>query len=96
MWALWLNTIVCLVGAPLGIFIASGSTISIANMQVPWAAALLVMAFGVPVAFAVSGIGAWLVHLFGALHLVSYFIALPWVYLAAFIMAMLATFSFLS
>ena len=96
MWTLWINTVVSVLGILLGIFVASGSTISIANMQVSWAAGLLVAAFGVPVAFAVSGVGAWAVYLLGAPQLVGYLVAMPWVYLALFVVAMLVTFSFLS
>lgn len=95
MWTLWINTIVGVLGILLGVFIASGSVISIANMQVPWAPGLILMAFGVPVAFGISVIGAWAVHLLGAPQFVIYLVALPWVYLALFIAAMLLTFVYL-
>lgn len=95
MWTLWINTLVSVLGIPLGIFIASGSTISIANMQVSWAAGLLLMAWGVPVAFGISGVGAWLVHLFGMSQYITWLLALPWVYLLLFVVAMVVTFRFL-
>jgi hypothetical protein len=53
---LWVNTAVSVAGVRLGAFFAMGSSISIANMQVSWAGALLIAARGVPVAFAISGI----------------------------------------
>ena len=96
MWLLWLNTLISIVGVILGIFLASGSVISIANMQVSWAWLLLVAAFAVPVMFGISGIGAWLAYGFGALPWINYLIALPWVYLALFIAAMLLTFRLLA
>lgn len=96
MWLLWLNTLISIIGVFLGIFLASGSVISIANMQVSWAWLLLVAAFAVPVMFGISGIGAWLAYAFGGLSWVNYFIALPWVYLALFIAAMLLTFKSLA
>ena len=96
MWLLWLNTLISIVGVILGIFLASGSVISIANMQVSLAWLLLVAAFAVPVMFGISGIGAWLAYGFGALPWINYLIALPWVYLALFIAAMLLTFKLLA
>jgi hypothetical protein len=96
MKLLWINTVISLLGIPLGLFIASGSTISIANMQVPWAAGLLIAAFGIPVAFGLSGIGAWLAYLFGANPFIPYLVAMPWIYLALFVVAMLITFRFLA
>lgn len=95
MWSLWINTVVSVLGIPLGIFVASGSTISIANMQVSWAAGLLLMAWGIPVMFGISGVGAWLVYLLGMPQLVGYLVALPWVYLALFVVAMVVTFGVL-
>jgi hypothetical protein len=89
---LWVNTAVSVAGVVLGAFFAMGSIISIANMKVPWAGALLVAAMGVPVAFAISGIGAWWASAQGAAQLVTYLIALPWVYLVAFVLAMLVSF----
>lgn len=56
---LWVNTVVSLIGVGLGAFLAVGSVISIANMQVSWAGLLLIMACGVPITFVISGIGAW-------------------------------------
>jgi hypothetical protein len=96
MWLLWLNTFISIVGVVLGIFLASGSVISIANMRVSWAGALLLAAFAVPVMFGIAGIGAWLAYGFGALPWINYLIALPWVYLALFIAAMLLTFKALA
>ena len=96
MWLLWLNTLISIIGVFLGIFLASGSVISIANMQVSWAWLLLLAAFAVPVMFGISGIGAWLAYGFGALPWINYLIALPWVYLALFIAAMLLTFKLLA
>lgn len=96
MWLLWINTVISILGIPLGIFIASGSAISIANMQVPWATSLMIAAFGIPLAFGISGIGAWLVHLFGAPQLIPYLAIMPWAYLVLFIVAMVLTFNFLS
>lgn len=91
---LWINTAVSVAGVVLGAVLAMGSIISIANMQVSWAGALLIAAMGVPVAFAISGIGAWWAYSQGATQLVTYLIALPWVYLAAFVVAMLVSFKF--
>jgi hypothetical protein len=96
MKLLWIHTVVSLLGIPFGIFVASGSAISIANMQVPWAAGLLVAAFGIPVVFGVSGLGAWLAYLFGAQSFIPYLAAMPWVYLVLFVVAMLVTFRFLA
>ena len=96
MWLLWLNTFISIGGVFLGIFLASGSAISIANMRVSWAWVLLLAAFAVPVMFGISGIGAWLAYGFGVLTWINYLIALPWVYLALFIAAMLLTFKALA
>jgi hypothetical protein len=93
MATLWINTVVSVIGVILGGFLALGSVISIANMQVAWAGALLIAAFGVPLAFAISGIGTWWAYSAGATHLVTYLIAFPWVYLAVFVVAMLASFN---
>ena len=92
MITLWINTLVSVIGVLLGAFLAMGSVMSIANMQVAWAGALLIAAFGVPLAFAISGIGAWWAYATGTTHLITYLIAFPWVYLAAFIAAMLLSF----
>ncbi len=96
MWMLWINTAASVLGILLGIFIASGSTISIANMQVRWAVGLLLMAWGIPVMFGISGVGAWLVYALAMPQLVLYLVALPWVYLALFVVAMLITFRLLA
>lgn len=94
MATLWINTLVSVIGVLLGAFLAMGSVISIANMQVAWAGALLIAAFGVPLAFAMSGVGAWWAYAAGATQLITYLIAFPWVYLAVFIAAMLLSFKF--
>ena len=46
----------------------------------------------VPVAFAISGIGAWWAYSLDAYQWVHYLMALPWVYLVMFVMAMLVAF----
>jgi hypothetical protein len=96
MKLLWINTVVSLLGIPFGLFIASGSTISIANMQVPWAAGLMIAAFGIPVVFGLSGVGAWLAYLLGGPQFIPLMVALPWMYLVLFALAMLLTFRFLA
>lgn len=96
MWLVLINTVISVAGVVLGIFVASGSVISIANMQVSWAAALLLVAFGIPVMFGISGIGVWLAYLFGGQPLIPYLIALPWGYSLLFVTAMLTTFNYLS
>lgn len=88
---LWINTVVSLIGVGLGAFLAVGSVISIANMQVSWAGLLLIMAIGVPITFAISGIGAWWAHSANATELVTYLIALPWLYLTVFVAVMLVS-----
>ena len=90
--ALIINSIVCVVGAIVGVLFAGASIISIANMTVPWSGALLVAAILVPVAFVVSGIGAWLADGLGAPQIAIGFIALPWVYGVVFVVAMLMSF----
>ena len=50
--SLWINTVVSVLGVLVGAFLAMGSVISIANMQISWSGALLVSAMLVPVAFA--------------------------------------------
>ena len=92
MTILWVNTAICILGVLLGIFFASGSVISIANMKVAWSGILLVAAILVPVMFAVSGIGAWLVYAFANPGWINYLVGLPWVYLSLFIVAMLLSF----
>ncbi len=88
MTILWVNSAICLLGMLLGIFFASGSIISIANLKVAWSGILLVAAILVPIMFAVSGIGAWLV----SSSWVNYLVGLPWAYLSLFIVAMLVSF----
>lgn len=39
MATLWINTLVSVIGVLLGAFLAMGSVMSIANMQVAWAGA---------------------------------------------------------
>ncbi len=90
--AVLLNIAVCVLGVVGGIWFAAASAISIANMTVPWRGALLVAGLLVPVAFAVSGLGAWLAQSSGASALALGLIALPWVYGLAFVGAMLLTF----
>ena len=88
MTILWVNSAICLLGVLLGIFFASGSMISIANLKVAWSGILLIVAILVPVMFAVSGIGAWLVNP----SWINYLVGLPWAYLSLFILAMLVSF----
>jgi hypothetical protein len=90
--ALIINSIVCVVGAIIGVLFAGGSIISIANMTVPWTGVLIVAALLVPVAFVVSGIGAWLADGRGAPQVAIGLIALPWVYGVLFVIAMLVSF----
>ena len=84
-----INSIVCVVGAIGGLLFAGASIISIANMTVPWSGALIVAALLVPVAFVVSGIGAWLA---GSTQVAIGLIALPWVYAVVFVLLMLVSF----
>jgi hypothetical protein len=87
-----INTIVCVVGVVVGLLFAGGSIVSIANMTVPWRGALLVAAVLVPVAFVVSGIGAWLAYNRGASQVVIGLVALPWIYGVIFVILMLVSF----
>ncbi|MEN9937025.1 MAG: hypothetical protein RLZZ387_3604 [Chloroflexota bacterium] len=87
-----INTVVCVVGVLAGVMLASGSIISIANMQVPWAPALLGAALLVPVMFAVSAIGAWVAYSLGLSQVAIGLVALPWVYGVVFVLAMLVSF----
>jgi hypothetical protein len=87
-----INSIVCVLGAGAGLLFAGGSIISIANMTVPWRGALLVAALLVPVAFVVSGIGAWLAYGQGSSQVTIGLIALPWIYAVVFVLAMLVSF----
>lgn len=88
----WINTLVAVLGTLVGVFFASGSVISIANMKVAWAGALLVAAIAVPVMFAVSGIGVWLAYAFAKPEWIGYLVGLPWLYLMLFIIAMFISF----
>lgn len=90
--ALIINSIVCVVGTVIGLMFAGGSIISIANMTVPWREWLLVAALLVPIAFVVSGIGAWLAYNGGATQLVIGLIGLPWLYAVVFVLLMLVSF----
>ena len=87
-----INSIVCLVGAVVGVLFAGASVISIANMQVPWRGPLLVAALLIPVTFVVSGFGAWLAYNWGSPQATIGLIALPWVYGVVFVVGMLASF----
>ena len=90
--ALILNSIVCVAGVVLGSVFAMGSIISIANMNVPWAGWLLVAALLVPVTFLVSGVGAWVANARGSSPIAMGLIAMPWLYVAVFVLCMLASF----
>ena len=87
--AVVINSIVCVVGIIAGLLFAGASIISIANMTVPWREALLVAALLIPVAFVISGIGAWLTS---STPVTIGFIALPWVYGLVFVICMLVSF----
>jgi hypothetical protein len=87
--ALIINSIVCVIGAIGGLLFAGASIISIANMTVPWNGALIVAALLVPVAFVVSGIGAWLAS---TTPVMIGLIALPWAYGIVFVICMLVSF----
>jgi hypothetical protein len=90
--ALIINSVVCVVGTIVGVLFAGGSIVSIANMTVPWTGALIVAALLVPVAFVVSGIGAWVANGYGASQIAIGLIAMPWVYGVIFVLAMLVSF----
>lgn len=87
-----INSVVALVGAVGGFYLAGASIISIANMRVPWVGALLVAALLLPITFVVSGVGAWLAEWQGMHRLAVGLIALPWCYTAGFVLAMLISF----
>jgi hypothetical protein len=87
-----INSIVCVVGAIVGLLFAGGSIVSIANMTVPWAGMLVVAALLVPVAFVVSGIGAWVASGWGSTQLAIGLVALPWLYAAVFVVLMVVSF----
>ena len=87
-----INSIVCIVGAVIGLLFAGGSIISIANMTVPWRGSLVVAALLVPVAFVVSGVGAWLADEQISTQFAIGLVALPWIYAAVFVLLMLVSF----
>jgi hypothetical protein len=87
-----INSIVCVVGTIVGVLFAGASIISIANMTVPWRGLLVVAALLIPVAFVVSGIGAWLAYGGGSSQVVIGLVALPWVYAVVFVLLMLVSF----
>ena len=87
-----INSIVCVVGTVVGLLFAGASIISIANMTVPWTGALIVAALLVPVAFVVSGIGAWVASGGGSSQVAIGLIALPWIYGLVFVIVMLMSF----
>ena len=86
--AIIINSIVCVIGAILGLFFTAGSIISIANTKVPWAGSLLIAALLIPVTFVVSGVGAWLANGYGAGQVAVGLIALPWLYGLCFVVLM--------
>lgn len=88
-----INSIVCAVGAVVGLMFAGASIISIANMRVSWTGMLLVAAMLVPCTFVVSGVGAWVAWWQSAASLVIALVALPWLYALAFVLLMLYSFS---
>ena len=90
--ALIINSIVCVVGAIVGVLFAGASIISIANMTVPWRGLLVVAALLVPVAFVVSGIGAWLAYNQGAGQVAIGLVAMPWLYAVIFVLLMIVSF----
>ncbi|MEN9472925.1 MAG: hypothetical protein RLZZ495_1014 [Pseudomonadota bacterium] len=94
--AVWIVTIIHLLGIAGGVFVAIGSVISIANMRVAWVAWLLVMALGVPVMFGLSIIGVWWIYFSEAAGYFTYAVAFPWVFLIAFVGAMVASFRFVT
>jgi hypothetical protein len=89
-----INSIVCVVGAGVGVLFAGGSIVSIANMTVSWAGLLVVAALLVPVMFVVSGIGAWVAYGQGFGQIAIGLVALPWIYAVLFVLAMLVSFKF--
>jgi hypothetical protein len=87
-----INSVVCVVGAVVGLLFAGGSIVSIANMTVPWTGWLVAAALLVPGMFVVSGIGAWLAYGQGSNQVVIGLIALPWLYGVVFVVLMLVSF----
>jgi len=90
--AIIINSIVSVIGAILGAFVAAGSVVSIANMKVPWVGKLTVAAVLIPAIFLVSGLGAWLANEYGAREVAIGLIALPWGYVLCFGVVMLVSF----
>ena len=80
------------VGTIGGLLFAGGSIVSIANMTVPWSGMLVVAALLVPIAFIVSGIGAWLAYGQGFSQVAIGLIAMPWLYAVVFVLLMLVSF----
>jgi hypothetical protein len=91
-WGLIINSFVSVVGIIIGILFAGASIISIANMTVPWRGLLIVGALLVPVMFLVSGLGAWLAYERISNQVMIGLVALPWLYGAVFVLAMLGSF----
>ena len=87
-----INSVVCVVGAVVGLLFAGGSIVSIANMTMPWTGWLVVAALLVPGMFVVSGIGAWLAYAQGSNQVTIGLIALPWLYGVIFVVLMLVSF----
>lgn len=92
----WIVTLISVLGVAAGAFLAIGSVISIANMKVSWAGTLLLAALGVPLAFGIAGIGAWWMYFAEAGRFFTYLVFFPWVYLVAFIAAMVISFRFIT
>jgi hypothetical protein len=87
-----INSVVCALGAVVGALFAGASIVSIANMRVSWAGLLVVAALLVPVAFVVSGVGAWLAYWQGSSQAMIVLVALPWFYGVVFVILMLVSF----
>jgi hypothetical protein len=90
--AILIHSIVCLAGTCGGAFLAAASIVSIADMRVPWVGLLLVAALLVPVAFIVSGVGAWLAYYWSFTRTAIGLMFLPWLYTAFFIAGMVLSF----
>jgi hypothetical protein len=87
-----INSVMCVAGAVIGLLVAGGSIISIANMTVPWRGLLVVAALLVPVVFVLSGIGAWLAYGQVSTQVAIGLVALPWIYSVVFALLMLVSF----
>jgi hypothetical protein len=87
-----INSIVCVLGTIGGLLFAGASIISIANMTVPWRGLLIVAALLIPVAFVVSGIGAWMAYAQGSTQVAIGLVAMPWLYTVIFVLLMLVSF----